>query len=171
MVLFDDASRFDEIIRYREVSGFVGLAGNLNSVRKMGLTLKYLSLLMVLLFLSFLSVSQAAEHELTEGVVIKDPGSELWRNVRQREFPLTGTSQMKSTGADVLINISGESWRQYRMAELIPKASIALFLGLFGVFVFRLLRGKMIDPVCGARADGADFIAWTQIFNTSDGCG
>jgi formate dehydrogenase subunit gamma len=146
MVLFDDASRFDEIIRYREVSGFVGLAGNLNSVRKMGLTLKYLSLLMVLLFLSFLSVSQAAEHELTEGVVIKDPGSELWRNVRQREFPLTGTSQMKSTGADVLINISGESWRQYRMAELIPKASIALFLGLFGVFVFRLLRGKMILP-------------------------
>ena len=146
MVLFDDASRFDEIIRYREVSGFVGLAGNLNSVRKMGLTLKYLSLLMVLLFLSFLSVSQAAEHELTEGVVIKDPGSELWRNVRQREFPLTGTSQMKSTGADVLINVSGESWRQYRMAELIPKASIALFLGLFGVFVFRLLRGKMILP-------------------------
>jgi len=81
-----------------------------------------------------------------DGVLMKNPASELWRNVRQREFPLTGTSQVKSTGADVLIRISGESWRQYRMAELIPKASVALFLGLFGVFVFRILRGSIKLP-------------------------
>ena len=101
---------------------------------------------MVFLFMSLPVASVAAEGDGSDGVIIKDPGSELWRNVRQREFQLAGTSQMKSTGADVLINISGESWRQYRMAELIPKASIALFLGLFGVFVFRLLRGRMNLP-------------------------
>ena len=90
--------------------------------------------------------SQAAKNDGSDGVLIENPASELWRNVRQREFPLTGTTQMKAGDANVLINVSGESWRQYRMTELIPKASIALFLGLFGVFVFRLLRGKMILP-------------------------
>jgi len=108
--------------------------------------LKFLSLLIVFLFISFPLMSQAAKNDGGDGVLMKNPASDLWRNVRQREFPLTGTSQVKSTGADVLIRISGESWRQYRMAELIPKASIALFIGLFGVLVFRILRGKMILP-------------------------
>jgi formate dehydrogenase subunit gamma len=108
--------------------------------------LRFLSVLMVFLFISLPVASLAAEGDGSDGVIIKDPGSELWRNVRQRDFPMVGTSQMQSTGADVLINISGESWRQYRMAELIPKASIALFLGLFGVFVFRILRGRMNLP-------------------------
>ncbi len=109
--------------------------------------MKFLSILMVFLIMSLPLTSQAATNDGSDGVLIENPASELWRNVRQREFPLAGTSQMKSTGANVLINISGESWRQYRMAELIPKASIALFLGLFGVFVFRLLRGRMNLPV------------------------
>ena len=108
--------------------------------------MKFLSILMVFLIMSLPLASQAAKDDGGDGVLIENPASELWRNVRQREFPLAGTSQMKSTGANVLINISGESWRQYRMAELIPKASIALFLGLFGVFVFRLLRGRMNLP-------------------------
>ena len=108
--------------------------------------MKFLSILMVFLIMSLPLTSQAATNDGSDGVLIENPASELWRNVRQREFPLAGTSQMKSTGANVLINISGESWRQYRMAELIPKASIALFLGLFGVFVFRLLRGRMNLP-------------------------
>jgi formate dehydrogenase subunit gamma len=109
-------------------------------------SLKFLSLLIVLLFVSLPLASQAAKNDGGDGVLMKNPASELWRNVRQREFPLTGTSQVKSTGADVLIRISGESWRQYRMAELIPKASVALFLGLFGVFVFRIFRGSIKLP-------------------------
>ena len=102
---------------------------------------------MVFLVLSFPLTSQATEHAAdSEGVVMKDPGSELWRNVRQRNNPIFGTTQMKSTGANELINISGESWRKYRMTDLIPGASIALFLGLAGVFVFRILRGRMVLP-------------------------
>ncbi len=108
--------------------------------------MKFLSILMVFLIMSLALTSQAATNDGSDGVLIENPASELWRNVRQREFPLAGTSQVKATGSNVLINISGESWRQYRMAELIPKASIALFLGLFGVFVFRLLRGRMNLP-------------------------
>ena len=90
--------------------------------------------------------SQATKHDGSDRVRVENPASELWRNVRQREFPLVGTSQMKSTGADVLIDVSGESWRQYRINELIPKASIALFVGLLGVFLFRLLRGNIKLP-------------------------
>jgi len=105
--------------------------------------LKFLSILMVLLFVSLPLVSQAAKNDGSDGVLNKDPGSELWRNVRQREFPLTGTSQMKASEANILINISGEAWRQYRTLSLIPRASIALLVALVGVFLFRIIRGKI----------------------------
>lgn len=77
-----------------------------------------------------------------DGVLMEDPGSELWRNVRQRQFAET-TTQIKSGESNVLINISGESWRQFRMNELIPKAGAAIFIALAGVLIFRLLRGRM----------------------------
>ena len=108
--------------------------------------MKFLSILMVFLIMSSPLTSQAAKDDGGDGVLIENPASELWRNVRQREFPLVGTTQMKAADSNVLINVSGESWRQYRIVELIPKASITLFLGLFGVFVFRLLRGNIKLP-------------------------
>ncbi|MFT5504829.1 MAG: formate dehydrogenase subunit gamma [Gammaproteobacteria bacterium] len=78
-----------------------------------------------------------------EGVVMKDPGSDLWRNVRQREGFLTGSSQVKSPESGSFMNISGETWRQYRMLSLIPRAGIAILVGLIGVVLFRLVRGKI----------------------------
>jgi formate dehydrogenase subunit gamma len=109
-------------------------------------TLKFISILMVFMFMSMPPASQAAKNDGSDGVLIENPASELWRNVRQREFPLAGTTQMKAGEANVLINVSGESWRQYRISELIPKASVALFFGLFGVFVFRVIRGNIKLP-------------------------
>ena len=86
----------------------------------------------------------AAEDKRIEGVIIKNPGSELWRDIRQRDFAITGTTQMKAVDANVLINVSGEFWRQYRVQDLIPVAGTAIFLALVGVFLFRLLRGKIM---------------------------
>ena len=109
--------------------------------------MKFFSLLMVfLLFISLPLISQATKHDGSDRGLVENPASELWRNVRQREFPLAGTSQVKAGDANILINVSGESWRQYRVNELIPIASIALFVGLLGVFVFRLLRGNIKLP-------------------------
>ena len=105
--------------------------------------MKFISILMVLLFVSLPLVSQAATDDGGDGVLNKDPGSELWRNVRQREFPLAGTSQVKAAEANILINISGEAWRQYRTLSLIPRAGIALLVALIGVFLFRIIRGKI----------------------------
>ena len=88
---------------------------------------------MVGVFLICLIVSpfqlSAAEEKLKANLgMIENPGSELWRNVRQRDLVIEGISQVKSPGANVLINVSGEGWRQYRMNKLIPTAGLAILI-------------------------------------------
>jgi formate dehydrogenase subunit gamma len=77
------------------------------------------------------------------GLYTSNPGAELWREVRQRDGEIRGTTQVRSKGADVLINVSGEEWRAYRTQELIPKAGAAILIVLVVIGVFRLLRGKI----------------------------
>ncbi len=106
--------------------------------------LKFTSTLLLLLFMLSPQTAFAASDEAAkaQGVMVQDPGSELWRNVRQRQFAET-TTQVKTGEANIFINISGEAWRQYRMINLIPKAGIAILLGIIGVILFYLLRGKV----------------------------
>lgn len=78
------------------------------------------------------------------GLTAISPGAELWREVRQRDGEITGISQVKSDGANVLVNVAGENWRQYRVNTLIPKAGAAFFLVLVVIAVFRLMRGKIM---------------------------
>lgn len=84
------------------------------------------------------------------GLYTSNPGADLWREVRQRDGEIRGITQVRSKGADVLINTSGEEWRQYRTQELIPKAGAAILIVLVVVGVFRLLRGKI--PLQGGRS-------------------
>jgi formate dehydrogenase subunit gamma len=77
------------------------------------------------------------------GLFTSNPGSDLWREVRQRDAEIRGVTQVRSTDAEVLINTGGESWRQYRMNTLVPVASTALLLVLIVIAVFRLLRGRI----------------------------
>jgi formate dehydrogenase subunit gamma len=86
---------------------------------------------------------QSAPPPPPDNLLTIDPGTELWRQVRQREGDVRGTTQIKSTDAGVLINTSGQQWREYRMEELIPKAGAAVFIVLVVIGVFRLLRGKI----------------------------
>jgi formate dehydrogenase subunit gamma len=79
-----------------------------------------------------------------------DPGTDLWREVRQREGEVRGTTQVKSTDAGVLINSSGQKWRQYRMEKLIPIAGIAIAVVLAAIVLFRIIRGKI--PIPGGRS-------------------
>ena len=72
------------------------------------------------------------------------PGAELWREVRQRDKDVTGTTQVRSPGADVLINVSGQAWREYRMQELIPLSAAAIAIVLFVIVLFRLVRGRIM---------------------------
>ena len=114
----------------------------LNLSQVISKTIKQLPILLLTILLGFSSLTMAAESKAPQGVMSQDPAAELWRNVRQREFAET-TSQVKGIDSNILINISGESWRQFRMAELIPKAGIAVIVALIGVALFRLVRGRI----------------------------
>ena len=74
---------------------------------------------------------------------LNNPGSELWREVRQRDGEVTGVTQVRSPGAEVLVNVSGQSWREYRMEQLIPTAASAIFIVLFMILMFRVLGGRI----------------------------
>jgi formate dehydrogenase subunit gamma len=88
--------------------------------------------------------SNNSNNQHDESISIENPGAELWRNVRQRDGVVEGASRSSATDANFLINISGEAWRQYRMLDLIPKAGIAILVTLICVFLFRILRGKIL---------------------------
>ncbi len=101
-------------------------------------------LLMVCLLASVFQV-QAANNPPPPppGLFGADPGSDLWREVRQRDGEVRGTSQVKSTDADVLINVSGQGWREYRMEKLVPNATMTLFVMLAVIVIFRIIRGRI----------------------------
>ena len=79
-----------------------------------------------------------------------NPGAELWREVRQRDGDIRGTTQVRSKDAEVLINTSGQEWREYRMQQLIPKAGAAILVVLAIIGIFRLLRGRI--PISEGRS-------------------
>jgi formate dehydrogenase subunit gamma len=100
--------------------------------------------MMVCLLLAAFQVQAADPPPKPAGLTSNSPGAELWREVRQRDVEVIGTSQVRSPGANVLINVSGQAWREYRVQELIPKAGAAIFIVLFVIAVFRLLRGRIM---------------------------
>ena len=102
-----------------------------------------LASLLILFCMLFSFQTFAAENESQQGIMIKNPGTDLWRDVRQRDSIIQGTTQIRSGEANVFMNISGEAWRQYRMLELIPRAGIAIVVALIIILLFRLLRGKI----------------------------
>ena len=100
--------------------------------------------MLVCLMLSVFQVQAADPPPPPPGLYTSNPGSELWREIRQRDIEIRGVTQVKSTDAEVLINTSGESWRQYRMNKLIPTAGAALLVVLILIGIFWLLRGRIM---------------------------
>lgn len=101
-----------------------------------------------LFFLSLLLSPQTGFSEnddagKAQGVLIEDPGSELWREVRQREFPLQGISQVKNVDSSLLINAQGDRWARFRVNELVSFGVIALLGIALVLLVFYLIRGKV----------------------------
>ena len=103
---------------------------------------------LVAIFLLFLVVvvqtGFAAENDKFEGIIIKSPGSDLWRDVRQRrDIFLQGTSQIKSTDSTILINAQGEKWARFRVGTLVKYTSMILTGFALLLLAFYILRGKM----------------------------
>jgi formate dehydrogenase subunit gamma len=76
-------------------------------------------------------------------IIVPNPGSELWREVRQRTGPIVGTTQASGTDAGVLINVQGQVWREFRTEQIIPYSAYALGAVLAILVAFRLIRGQM----------------------------
>lgn len=74
---------------------------------------------------------------------VKNPATDLWRAVRQRNVDITGKSQVKGPTAETLINVSGQEWREFRRSKLIPYSAYALGGVLLVIALFRLIRGKI----------------------------
>ena len=81
---------------------------------------------------------------------VPNPGAELWNEVRQRTGPIDASTQARGVEPAVLINESGERWRQFRSDILVPGGAW-LLLGTLGVLaLFRLVRGRI--PLEGGRS-------------------
>jgi formate dehydrogenase subunit gamma len=90
-----------------------------------------------------------AEAVSERNVVVEDPGSDLWREVRQRQEQgepavVSGTTQVKGVETGVLIRAEGEEWRHFRMNQLVPYSMTLLGLAIVALAAFRVVRGKMM---------------------------
>ncbi len=70
-------------------------------------------------------MAYAAERaDKTEAIGVKNPATDLWRAVRQRQFngdvDINTSSQVKGVNSGLLINAEGDKWRHLRKQKLIP---------------------------------------------------
>jgi len=88
--------------------------------------------------------AQADEAGLTQDGKVLNPGTDLWRAVRQRDgMPPMADTPTKGMDSNILINTYGEDWRQFRMDQLIPKAGMLIGGVLALIIVFHLIKGGL----------------------------
>jgi len=109
------------------------------------------ALRVVLVMLAFVLVVPLIPYGLAAtGGKVADPGTDLWREVRQRMVQPNVTTQSGAVDGAVLINPYGETWRAFRAEKLVPIGGW-LLLGTLGVIAaFFLLRGRI--RIVGGRS-------------------
>jgi len=100
-----------------------------------------LSLLVLTLILPLIPYA-VADLGQSAGKVV-NPGADLWREVRQRDRSVIGSTQVKGVDSGVLINVYGEDWRQFRMQRLIPYGAALMGIVLSVILLFYLVRGPL----------------------------
>ncbi|MCU7918601.1 MAG: formate dehydrogenase subunit gamma [Candidatus Thiodiazotropha sp. (ex Epidulcina cf. delphinae)] len=111
-------------------------------------------LLLLLLLLYSLPLDTIAKEAVSRGLpsaAVLNPAAELWRDVRQRDQPTTGSTQVRGVDSGVLINAYGDRWRKFRMQQLIPIGGYMLMGIVVVLAVFYLVRGKV--PIEGGESD------------------
>ena len=105
------------------------------------------SIILLSLSLTLPQLSNAAvpqKHEgFPQGVSTINPGSELWREVRQRDLAVTGISQVKGVETGVLINSRGDQWARFRIENPVKYAPMVLGAVFLVLILFYVLRGKV----------------------------
>ena len=116
--------------------------------------------------------SEAESSESTSQIPVPNPGSDLWRSVRNRaatapdpelrkvptqalvqdlwqqvqggQSDITGRTQSQGVDAGILINTRGEQWRNFRMQTLVPYAGYLLAGVLIIIVLFYVVRGRIV---------------------------
>lgn len=121
----------------------IGHPGSSRQRRKRYMLWSFLLLIGMTLILPLIPYAVAY---VQEGGAVRNPGTELWRNVRQRDQAVVGQTQATNVDAGTLINRAGEDWRRFRMEKLVPWGAMLLG-GILGVIVlFYLIRGSVRLP-------------------------
>ena len=97
----------------------------------------------ITLLLAWTLAMPAAADVAQESAEVANPGTELWREVRQRGGPVEGVTQVRGVDAGTLINVNGQAWRQLRVEKVIPYSGYLLGAKLLALAAFRLIRGEM----------------------------
>ena len=107
--------------------------------------MKFVSVLMILLFISMpLALSAATDEGKGErAVIVANPGIDLWRQVRQRDMAIEGTSQIKGVDSDILINPQADRWTNFRVGMLVEYGQIVLVVIAALILLFYSIRGKI----------------------------
>jgi len=102
-------------------------------------------LLLFCLVLPQLSTAAIPQKDIpsAQGVSTINPGAELWREVRQRDLALVGTSQVKGVETGVLINVQGDRWARFRMDKPVKHAPMVLAVVVLVILLFYAFRGKV----------------------------
>lgn len=102
-----------------------------------------LLMVLVLPLLPYVFAGNGEEETPAAAGIVPNPGSELWRAVRQRNGAVVGRTQVQGVDTGVLINASGQAWREYRIKKLIPYSAY-VFAGVLGaLLLYFLIRGRI----------------------------
>lgn len=103
---------------------------------------------MLLLFLCLVAPLNAIaeERDPASPIMVPNPASDLWRAVRQRDAPAAGTTQARGVETGVLIERSGDDFRNYRRNDFIGLAGLFVAAAAGVVLLFYLIRGRIPIP-------------------------
>ncbi len=107
----------------------------------------------LLLFIFCLSTPLAAsaqERDPASPIMVPNPASDLWRAVRQRDAPAAGATQARGVETGVLIDASGEAFRNYRRNDFVAPAGLVIAAAAGIILLFYLIRGRI--PIPDGRA-------------------
>jgi len=90
-----------------------------------------------------LAAPAPAHKDYPEGVSAVNPGSDLWREVRQRDLPVQGVTQVQGVDSGVLINSQGDRWARFRIDNPVRYAPVVLLAVILVLVLFYSLRGKV----------------------------
>lgn len=85
-------------------------------------------------------------HSTYMGGKVPNPGTNLWNEVRQRTAPVIGSTQVQGTDSGVLIDTTGDRWREIRRDRLIPWSAWGMLAVLAAIALFYFIAGPLKHP-------------------------